>query len=207
MPDRGSSDAVRDDVLYSVVFDYESKVWLQVPDRFPTRDDQSADEWIDATIESANVDPRWQSEIMMGNLRELMRQQLEARTKESVGLLWFGPHGLPATGYVEIELRSGPDEPDFDLELWARGWSSIIEIFPKQVTAAHLGEGVGFSRAVHVGEGSPDAPPPAISEVVYAFLPRGLLLTVNCVSADPEMIGLMLPGVWDMLQTMKLEIV
>ncbi|WP_022889942.1 hypothetical protein [Agromyces italicus] len=180
--------------------DYESKWWLPVPTAFPTESGERLEEWAHRIASSANVAAPWNEPPWSAQLPELLAAQQGGLDAERSGALWYCPYGLPAVGVVQLFIAERDDDDDVDLAAELGPLPSTVAVRPTEVRSAGLGAGIGYSRIL-----ADDAGEATVAELGYLFAPSGARVVVLARSADPQMIGLMAPELWALVDSLRLE--
>lgn len=183
--------------MLSYALDYESKWWLPVPTVFPSDADADLPGWARRVAATFPSSAPWNAEPWAALLPQQLEQQHTELDPDRMLALWYCPYGLPAAGYVQMFAmpRAG------DADLWAEleGLESMVAMRPTAVHAHGLGDGVGYSRILADAEGNA-----TVAELGYLFAPDHATVAVIARSGDPEVIGMMAPELWELVDTVRL---
>lgn len=184
--------------MLSYSLDYESKWWLPVPAEFPTDTDADLPAWTRRVAATTPTSAPWDAEPWAGQLARQLEQQYAELDPGRMVALWYCPYGVPAAGYVQMFALPRDGEADLMAEL--AGLQSMVAMRPMAVHANGLGDGVGYSRIIGDRDGNA-----AVAELGYLFAPEQATVAVIARSGDAEMLGMMAPELWELVDTVRLE--
>ena len=196
MSHAGTSGPYAQQVL-SYALDYESKWWLPVPAEFPTDSDADRAGWARRMASTLPASSPWNQDAWAGALPLQLEQQHAELDPESMVALWYCPYGLPAAAYVQMFVVPRDGEADLMGELG--GLTSLVPMRPTAVRARGLGEGIGYSRILGDAEGAA-----TVAELGYLFAPERATIAIVARSGDPEVIGMLAPELWELVDTVRL---
>ena len=171
--------------------EYEKRYWLPVPNGFPSADDATVEEWAQRICAEYTIGEPWDASPLRELLPDLLVTQFAHLDPERSQALWYCPYGLPAAGFVEIDVEPHVDGADAPLEQLVAGVRSEIEIHPQSITTTALGDGIAFSLVVEDTPATEERAAERHGEIVYAFQPPGAVLVVRMASADDTVLSMM----------------
>lgn len=183
--------------VLSYALDYESKWWLPVPSEFPTAADEDLAGWARRVAATSPSSAPWNTDPWAGFLAQQLEQQYAELDPDRMLALWYCPYGVPAAAYVQMFAL--PRAGDADLMAELAGLTSMVAMRPRAVRARGLGDGVGYSRILGDADGNA-----TVAELGYLFAPEQATVAVIARSADAEVIGMMAPELWELVETVRL---
>ncbi len=194
--------------MLTAEIEYDPELWVLLPPAAEILDDDARATWIRSTIDSRPIVEPWNEAPMRDRLEAVLDVQLAWRDTESGTALWFSPGGLPACAFLEISVEPREGRAAREAELLVTDAPSVIAAPTHRVVSERLGVGWAKARIVPLEEGdgaTVSRLDTTMAEALFAFAPEGALISIVGRSADESAIGLMIPAIHDIIESIRFE--